>query len=100
MFLLGKHDEKGRLKVWDLSITDGLGEQTCEVPFISFEEIVAATDNFSLSKLLGQGGFGKVYKVNINSTVSLIASTEYVITLFSTCCNNPGALTWRQGSCC
>ncbi|KAM0900555.1 hypothetical protein ACQ4PT_020562 [Festuca glaucescens] len=58
----GKHDEKGCLKVGDLSITDGLGEETCEVPFISFEEIVAATDNFSLSNLLGQGGFGKVYK--------------------------------------
>ncbi|CAM0950656.1 unnamed protein product [Alopecurus aequalis] len=34
----GKHDKKGctdRLRVGDLSITDGLGDETCEVPFIS-----------------------------------------------------------------
>uniref|UniRef100_A0ACD5XQR5 Uncharacterized protein n=1 Tax=Avena sativa TaxID=4498 RepID=A0ACD5XQR5_AVESA len=60
----GKHDKKGSPNrfVGDLSITDGLEEETCEVPFISFEEVVAATDNFSVSNLLGEGGFGKVYK--------------------------------------
>ncbi|XP_047050291.1 G-type lectin S-receptor-like serine/threonine-protein kinase SD1-13 [Lolium rigidum] len=61
----GKHDKQGCPNRWiveDLSITDGLGEETCDVPFISFEEIVVATNNFSMSNLLGQGGFGKVYK--------------------------------------
>ncbi|CAM0943417.1 unnamed protein product [Alopecurus aequalis] len=61
----GKHDKKGgpnRLRVGDSSIIDGLGDETCEVPFISFEEIVDATHNFSMSNLLGQGGFSKVYK--------------------------------------
>jgi hypothetical protein len=70
MFFLGKHDKQGCPNRWiveDLSITDGLGEETCDVPFISFEEIVVATNNFSMSNLLGQGGFGKVYKVNTNS---------------------------------
>ena len=74
MFFLGKLDRKGSpnlLILGDLSTTDGLGEETSEVPFISFEEIVAATNNFSMSNLLGQGGFGKAYKVNINSKCTL-----------------------------
>nr|XP_020150451.1 G-type lectin S-receptor-like serine/threonine-protein kinase B120 isoform X2 [Aegilops tauschii subsp. strangulata] len=61
----GKHDKKGRPKrliMGDLRISDGLGKETHELPFISFKEIVTATNNFSVSNLLGQGGFGKVYK--------------------------------------
>ncbi|XP_037415830.1 G-type lectin S-receptor-like serine/threonine-protein kinase B120 isoform X2 [Triticum dicoccoides] len=61
----GKHDKNGRPKrmlMGDLRISDGLGEETHELPFISFEEIVAATNNFSMSNLLGECGFGKVYK--------------------------------------
>ncbi|CAL5070208.1 unnamed protein product [Urochloa decumbens] len=33
-----------------------------EFPFIRFEDIVAATDKFSDSNMLGKGGFGNVYK--------------------------------------
>ncbi|MCD7451842.1 hypothetical protein HAX54_013555 [Datura stramonium] len=33
-----------------------------EVPFFSFESILAATDDFSEQNKLGQGGFGPVYK--------------------------------------
>ena len=32
------------------------------------EEIVAATDNFSLSKIIDEGGYGKVYKCSVDHT--------------------------------
>ena len=34
-----------------------------EFPFISFKDIVVATDSFNKSYVIGQGGFGKAYKV-------------------------------------
>lgn len=36
-----------------------------DVPFFEFETILTATDHFSNSNKLGQGGFGPVYKVMI-----------------------------------
>ncbi|GLT83090.1 hypothetical protein SLE2022_013990 [Rubroshorea leprosula] len=39
--------------------------KSIDVPFYDFEMIVAATDDFSLSNKLGQGGFGPVYKGKI-----------------------------------
>ncbi|KAG2332697.1 hypothetical protein Bca52824_003877 [Brassica carinata] len=38
-----------------------------ELPLFEFQVLAAATDNFSLSNKLGQGGFGPVYKVSVNS---------------------------------
>ncbi|XP_074586554.1 G-type lectin S-receptor-like serine/threonine-protein kinase B120 [Curcuma longa] len=37
-------------------------DQAPELPLISFESLVLATDNFSVSYKLGEGGFGIVYK--------------------------------------
>ena len=59
-----------------LSSMDESGGKNIEFPLISFEKIVAATDNFSNSNMLGQGGFGKVYKV-------LVKSFTFKITLLS-----------------
>ena len=45
-------------------------------PEFSYEELANATDNFSLAKKIGQGGFGEVYygelggKVCYNNIVS------------------------------
>lgn len=42
------------------------GEQEdLELPFFDFTTIVNATNNFSVENKLGEGGFGPVYKVNL-----------------------------------
>jgi hypothetical protein len=62
-----KHDNLKRLGLEDLNIHGGLGAgspvESFDFPFVSFKDIVAATDDFSKSYMIGQGGFGKVYKV-------------------------------------
>jgi hypothetical protein len=40
-----------------------LGDENLELPFVSFGDVITATNNFSEANMLGQGGFGKVYKV-------------------------------------
>lgn len=38
-------------------------DKNIDVPFYNLDSILSATDSFSDSNKLGQGGFGPVYKV-------------------------------------
>ena len=44
---------------------DGSGQEDLELPFFDLTTIVNATNNFSVDNKLGEGGFGPVYKVNM-----------------------------------
>ena len=68
MFLLAAKQQKKKVQknmmLEYLRSTDEAGSKNnIEFPFVSFNDIVAATDNFSDTNMLGKGGFGKVYKV-------------------------------------
>ena len=40
-------------------------EEVLDLPLFNIDELACATDNFSASNKLGEGGFGPVYKVII-----------------------------------
>lgn len=52
-----KHDDS------KIPLTWHDGEMKQDLAFFDLNSIVVATDNFSISNKLGEGGFGSVYKV-------------------------------------
>ncbi|XP_066350575.1 G-type lectin S-receptor-like serine/threonine-protein kinase At4g27290 [Miscanthus floridulus] len=54
--------QKKMMMVGHLDETNTLGDENLDLPFFSFGDVVSATNNFAEDNMLGQGGFGKVYK--------------------------------------
>lgn len=53
-----------RLMLRVMSTVNEDADESVELPLYSFREIATATNNFSDSTILGQGGFGTVHKVS------------------------------------
>ena len=58
-----------------------LQSEDLEVPFFNLATIDIATNNFSSDNKLGEGGFGLVYKVNIQD--NFIKTTEKQLSAYS-----------------
>ncbi|KAL6844616.1 hypothetical protein ACP4OV_025275 [Aristida adscensionis] len=48
------------------ALTEGSPTEGFEFPVVSFRDIIAVTNNFHVSFMIGQGGFGKVYKAKLD----------------------------------
>lgn len=58
-------------------------EADLELPLFSLPTIVTATDNFSFTRKLGEGGFGPVYKVSfLDVSIRIVKNNEAVFFFF------------------
>ncbi|CAD6262123.1 unnamed protein product [Miscanthus lutarioriparius] len=64
----GKRQKKRRMLEYLSSMDESRDKNIIEFPFISFENIAIATDNFTDCNMIGKGGFGKVYKGMLEGT--------------------------------
>jgi hypothetical protein len=58
-----KKENQKKLMLGYFSTSKELKGENTEFPSVSFQDILSATNSFADSKLVGRGGFGKVYKV-------------------------------------
>jgi len=63
-----RKEARRRMMLQYLRSPDEAEDKNIEFPFIRFEDIVVATDNFADSNMLGKGGFGNVYKGMLDGT--------------------------------
>ena len=59
-----------------------LQSEDLEVPFFSLATIVTATNNFSSDNKLGEGGFGLVYKVNLQNNFIMTIENAVIIIFY------------------
>ncbi|CAA6658375.1 unnamed protein product [Spirodela intermedia] len=62
----GKSDGGNLLRLEEIRLNDALGSEK-GVPMVDLKSVRAATENFSISNQLGEGGFGAVYKGKLKS---------------------------------
>ena len=84
-----------------LSASDELGDENLDLPFVCFGNIVSATNNFSEDNMLGQGGFGKVYKVTSKKILQIKdCISSFGIGLFNLILQNHAGNDGRQQRSC
>nr|GMC53535.1 G-type lectin S-receptor-like serine/threonine-protein kinase At4g27290 [Ipomoea batatas] len=48
-----------------------IGKEDCDLPLFTLETLVSATNNFSSDNLIGEGGFGPVYKGKLPTGIEI-----------------------------
>nr|GMC47518.1 G-type lectin S-receptor-like serine/threonine-protein kinase At4g27290 [Ipomoea batatas] len=60
-----------------------IGKEDCDLPLFTLETLVSATNNFSSDNLIGEGGFGPVFKVLNCKKLKLFSHADESKTIFT-----------------